>query len=228
MKKLQYTTDKFINGNWIFKPIENHTKYYIYYTNSKELTYNTINYSDIINILNTSKLKTTYIEAIKNYNTDLIKQSNIHGLSHIIRTSIFLLIISTIEKIKNHDFKIMLESILYHDIGRTNDIDDEFHGYNAINKLDFLKEKYNNTEYNIICAIITGHCIDDKHHNKVAEYFNVKNKSKYYKLLSLVKDADALDRVREYPYIDIKFLRNNTTKKLVPFAYEFFYNYENN
>ena len=135
---------------------------------------------------------------------------------------------STIEKIKNHDFKIMLESILYHDIGRTNDIDDEFHGYNAINKLDFLKEKYNNTEYNIICAIITGHCIDDKHHNKVAEYFNVKNKSKNYKLLSLVKDADALDRVREYPYIDIKFLRNNTTKKLVPFAYEFFYNYENN
>ena len=47
MKKLQYTTDKFINGNWIFKPIKDHSKFYIYYTNSKESTYNTINYSDI-------------------------------------------------------------------------------------------------------------------------------------------------------------------------------------
>lgn len=225
MNDFNNITNKFIKGNWNFKTINKNTEYHNFYIKSKQDIDNIINYKYITELLNNAEITNTYFEILKSYNYKLIKQSDIHGISHIIRTSLFLLIISILEKINIEDFKILLESILYHDIGRINDIDDEYHGYNATKEIIFLKEKYNDNDYKMICSIITGHCIDDELYENVASYFNIKNTTKYLKLLSIIKDADALDRVREYPYIDIKYLRTNSAKKLVPFAYEFFYNY---
>lgn len=46
------------------------------------------------------------------------------------------------------------------------------------------------------------------------------------KMHEILKDADALDRVRlEEPFVDINYLRTETSKKMVVFAHELFYNY---
>jgi len=86
--------NKFLNQKWIFKEIKDNTEFYKFYTNAKNTNLNQINYEQIINIVKESKILDTYINIINSYNIDLINQSNIHGLEHIIRTSLFLLIIS--------------------------------------------------------------------------------------------------------------------------------------
>ena len=226
MNKINKITNKFIKGKWKFNQID---KNYEFYKEYKKINSNTnINYNNILNNINNSELTNYYIKIMNNYNPKIINQSDIHGLSHIIRTSIFILILSTFENINIDDFKIVLESILYHDIGRTNDIDDDNHGYEATKKITFLKEQYNEEEYSLISSLITAHWLDDELYVKIARYYNIKDTKRFHKLLCIIKDADALDRVREYPYVDIKFLRTNYSKKLLPFAYELFYNYEIN
>jgi len=226
MNNIDKITNKFINGKWKFNKIDKNYEFYKEYI--KILNKENINYSKITSDINKSKLTKYYIKIIESYNPNIIKQSDIHGISHVIRTSFFILILSTLENINIKDFKILVESILYHDIGRTNDIDDERHGYEATKKIDFLKDKYNENDYSLITSLITAHCIDDNLYQKVADYYKINDTKRFYKLLCILKDADALDRVREYPYVDIKFLRTNHSKELLPFAYELFYNYELN
>ena len=159
MNEINKITNKFIKGNWKLKPIDKNYEFYKDYLKTK--TKDNLNYKTIIDTINNSDLTTHYINTINNYNDKIIKQSDIHGIAHVIRTSIFLLIISILEKTNIEDFQIILESILYHDIGRTNDIDDDRHGYEATKKIGFLKEKYNQNDFILISALITAHCIDD-------------------------------------------------------------------
>ena len=155
MNKINKITNKFIKGKWKFNPIDKNYEFYKEYIKINSNT--NINYNNILNNINNSELTNYYIKIMNNYNPKIINQSDIHGLSHIIRTSIFILILSTFENINIDDFKIVLESILYHDIGRTNDIDDDNHGYEATKKITFLKEQYNEEEYSLISSLITAH-----------------------------------------------------------------------
>ena len=107
-------------------------------------------------------------------------------------------------------------------------MDDDYHGYNAVSRLQFLKEKYNDDDYNMICGIIVSHCLDDSEYLDVASEFNITDIKRFYKLLSIVKDADGLDRVREYPYTDINYLRINSSKRLLKLSCELFYNFDAN
>lgn len=232
MDNFNYIVNKFFNSKYKFKTIKDSDEFALYYINTnKYLEENNIiklDYKTIVKKINESKHKEIYLKMIKDYKQELMFKSDIHGISHIIRTSIFLLILSVFEEISEEEFILALESILYHDVGRVNDIDDEKHGFNAINKIGFLKDKYSVEDYNYICAAITGHSIDDEKYEYVVDYFHIKDINKYLNLLNLVKDADALDRVREYPFIDIKYLRTSSAKRLVSFAYELYYNYISN
>ena len=80
----------------------------------------------------------------------------------------------------------------------------------------------------MICCLIVAHCLYDDEYINIANDFDIVDKKKLYKLLCIVKDADALDRVREYPYTDIKFLRTKYSKQLLKLSLEIYYNYELN
>ena len=114
MNDFNNITNKFIKGNWNFKTINKNTEYHNFYIKSKQDIDNIINYKYITELLNNAEITNTYFEILKSYNYKLIKQSDIHGISHIIRTSLFLLIISILEKINIEDFKILLEKLSNH------------------------------------------------------------------------------------------------------------------
>ena len=228
MKEFNNIVNKFFSNNYVFTSIDIENDFYSFYLDAKNSGFDLINYDYIVKALNSSNLTEIYLNTIKEYNDELITQIGIHGMSHIIRTSLFLLIISVLERINEKDFKLLLESILYHDVGRVNDIDDEMHGFNSTKKISFLKEYYSQEDYNMICALITAHCLDDKLYTEVSKYYSIKDDKHFYKLLSIIKDSDALDRVRDYPYVDKKFLRTHSSKQLLSFAYEFYNSYEIN
>ena len=221
---------KFLNNMPIENFKENDSNYIHSWKNSVEqlekMGYVELKYNDIIEYTKESEYVSCYKKFINKINYSLLLKSDVHGLPHIIRSSIYTLIICAYEKIKLEDFKIALECIFYHDIGRINDIDDDYHGYNATKKLLFLDEKYDNNIVNIIKFVITCHCLEDETYSEVLNYYQIGNKELALKILNIIKDADALDRVREYPYLDIKYLRTETSKKLVDFAYIFYQNFK--
>lgn len=229
MNNINNIIDKILFGSFIINKIPKKDDItYNYYNNIKENTKN-FTYEKVVKKFKKSHRTNLYLKKIQEIDFDLInKNSEIHGLDHILRTSIYALIISINQNISDYDLDIVLTSVFYHDIGRTNDIDDDNHGYNAISKLDFLKDKYSKKEFDTICCLIAAHCLDDDKYISIANEFNIANKKKLYKLLCIIKDADALDRVREYPYTDIKYLRTKISKQLLKLSYEIYYNYELN
>ena len=168
MKEFNNIVNKFFSNNYVFTSIDIENDFYSFYLDAKNSGFDLINYDYIVKTLNSSNLTEIYLNTIKEYNDELITQIGILGMSHIIRTSLFLLIISVLERINEKDFKLLLESILYHDVGRVNDIDDEMHGFNSTKKISFLKEYYSQEDYNMICALITAHCLDDKLYTEVS------------------------------------------------------------
>lgn len=165
MSEFELIFNKFRNNKMVFNKIKEETKYYNYYVLSKEELekegYNQLSYSDIINIIQSSNLSKYYCNHIKQINEKLIVDSDVHGVSHIVRASIYVLILSVLENMSLEDFKLALDSIIYHDIGRVNDIDDEMHGYNATKKLGFLENNYNIEDFNTIKFVIESHSLDD-------------------------------------------------------------------
>lgn len=232
MPEFELIFNKFRNNKMVFNKIKEGTKYYNYYVLSKEELekegYNQLSYSDIIKIIQSSNLSKYYCNHIKQINEKLIVDSDVHGVSHIVRASIYVLILSILENMSLEDFKLTLDSILYHDIGRVNDIDDEMHGYNATKKLGFLENNYNIEDFNTIKFVIESHSLDDNKDYEILKKYDIIKENRALRILKIIKDADALDRVREYPYLNIKYLRTDSSKKLVSFSCELLNSYNVN
>ena len=232
MSEFELIFNKFRNNKMFFNKIKEGTKYYNYYVLSKEEVekegYNQLSYSDIINIIQSSNLSKYYCNHIKQINEKLIVDSDVHGVSHIVRASIYVLILSVLENMSLEDFKLALDSIIYHDIGRVNDIDDEMHGYNATKKLGFLENNYNIEDFNTIKFVIESHSLDDNKDYEILKKYDIIKENRALRILKIIKDADALDRVREYPYLNIKYLRTDSSKRLVSFSCELFNSYNVN
>ena len=218
--------DPIIFQKEIFNDITNNNKIRKFYEKAKEENENYYNLNDIKKIINKSVLEDVYLNQIKNFNTDILYKSEGHGISHNIRVCFFAYIISTNEKISKRDFELIMEACKYHDIGRINDQEDEYHGKRSADNLDFLKDKYTNEELNYIKTIVTCHSICDKKFEKIALKNKVIDLERCKKMHEILKDSDALDRVRlHYPYVNIKYLRTETARKMIPFAHELFHNY---
>jgi HD superfamily phosphodiesterase len=128
----------------------------------------------------------------------MLKNKNDHTFRHAIRVCLFCFEIAKNEKLNNEQMLILLISALCHDIGRKNNSNDKEHGKKSI---EILKECLL-SNLDTISNLMVNHCLRD---------------NKTYLLLSILKDADALDRQRNDDF-DIKYLRLNSTKKLIHFA----------
>lgn len=232
MSELEIIFNKLKNRRIVINEITEGFTYYNYYILSKEKLekegYNQLSYSEIIDIIQSSTLSKYYYNHIKQINEKLIVDSDVHGISHMVRTSIYVLILSVLENMSLEDFKLTLDSIIYHDIGRVNDIDDEMHGYNATKKLGFLENNYNIEDFNTIKFVIESHSLDDNKDYEILKKYDIIKENRALRILKIIKDADALDRVREYPYLNVKYLRTDSSKKLVSFSCELFNSYNVN
>jgi HD superfamily phosphodiesterase len=148
----------------------------------------------------------------------------IHGITHSYRVAVIaLIILFFMGNRSERDALLLLFVAKYHDIGRLNNGKCEIHGYRSWNKietLDLMREfpvEFSQYERQIIKMIIENHCLDDAMAIVSLKRYFVKDENALLFLFSILKDADALDRVR-FNGLQEKFLRNHISKELITTA----------
>ena len=209
-----------------FIEIDNKSKKYKYYNKVKEELDNQYTTNDIKKIIDNSDLTKEYIKSMHYFDKTILYKSDGHGVNHNVRVSFFAYIISSNENISEKDFALIMEACKYHDIGRENDLEDKFHGTRSAHMITFLEDKYPEEELNYLKTIITCHSLNDKEFEKVAAKNRIKDIERCRKMHEILKDSDGLDRVRlKYPFVNIKYLRTEASKRMIAFSHELFYNY---
>ena len=168
-----------------------------------------------------------FVSQMKEFQTSLLYKSTIHGYNHNIRVAIIGFACAILEKYPITSIPLILDAAKYHDIGRVDDTLDDGHGYRSAQNIDFLKQKYSQKDFNVLQTIITAHSIDDNLFLNVVKHNKITDVDYCTKFYNILKDADGLDRVRlEDPTIKIEFIRTKSAKKLILWAYELYYNYQ--
>lgn len=194
---------------------------YITEKNEKEILINPSN----VTIVDTIKLKSIveYKQSIKDIlkyyplYREMIKEtifpydSQGHGKSHCLRVLFLSLLIANLEDIKDVDLIYSLcLAAAFHDIGRDNDIEDDEHGTKSYEIFQDLFGKNNIVEF-----LMLYHCKDDAIAKAELNKYNFKDSNKVWNLFKILKDADALDRVRfGIRDLDLNYLRLEVSKSL--------------
>ena len=160
-------------------------------------------------------------DILQSYNIDLndftVLQSQfnfsswMHGILHTYRVTLHCLIIGYLEQKPRAGLLSALGAII-HDMARHNEGEDYEHGADAAKlKFDQLKkhiEKYTVTEeeQEWIKRAVTKH-----------SYGEATKDDPAYDIVCMLKDADALDRLRFYD-LNPKYLRTASSKTMIPFA----------
>lgn len=166
---------------------------------------------------------------MNNIQEKYLYKSKIHGIYHSEKVVFWSYILGRDNAISKEDERILLDASKYHDIGRTNDIDDTIHGRVSALKIgnivkDSIYEQAENK--NLLYAIIELHSLDDKMENKIAQKYHLLNNTRFPILWRILKDADALDRIRyDLGYLDEfsfnpVYLRMKTSSYYIKASYE--------
>lgn len=149
-----------------------------------------------------------------------------HDLEHSNRVALLSMIIAKKEGVLENDIEdktkdILLSASYYHEIGRRR---------NAI-KFNYANgRKYKDEDSIIAQAIIESCKRKDKSMDKICEKYKIPIEKEEYarKLMNIIKDANALDRVRfdlnlqfvMKPDLNPKYLRTNSSKQLLDVSYQ--------
>ena len=149
----------------------------------------------------------------------------IHGVLHTQRVLKHSILLAGMNNLSSLEKNILYTAVAYHDIGRTCDGIDPAHGlegWKKAKRLGLIKMQ-DMSHTAIMRYVITNHSLDDDCIHKHQDG-QCPDTAKLY--LQLMKDADALDRVRIND-LDERYLRNQYSKSLVHFAQELFYSDNN-
>lgn len=118
-------------------------------------------------------------------------------------------------KLSSTELEQLSETIVYHDIGRSDDEVNDAHG--AASRRIYEGSKSNPDA--VTAFLIEYHCLDDGLAEDYLIHSPIKGKSCAWLLYQILKDTDALDRVRFGIFdLDVNFLRLSISHKLVPLA----------
>lgn len=111
------------------------------------------------------------------------------------------------------ELKQLSQVIVYHDIGRNNDGKDDRHGLAS-------RQIYEESRCDAVTSfLIEFHCRNDEDAYHYLQTSDIKAKQRAWLLYRILKDADALDRVRFGIYeLDVTYHRLPISHKLVPLA----------
>lgn len=163
-------------------------------------------------------------EIINDIDAKQLYLSKFHGLYHSEKVSFFAYLIAINQGLNDLDKEILLDAAKYHDVGRLGDSEDTMHGLASTNKLQFLKVKdiyQDPINEKLLKAIIEGHSLGDHKKRIVFDNYELDEQyySRYEQLYNILKDADALDRMRFAKtmscVLNESFLRIPYSKKLV-------------
>lgn len=114
-----------------------------------------------------------------------------HGKLHTLRVGFLAMLLGHRESINDEEMELLLEACLYHDIERTNDKIDDEHGKKAA---EFYREEFG--AWPELEFLLTYHCLKDAEAKKVYDRTDFSEEVDVWKVYQILKDADALDRVR--------------------------------
>ena len=141
----------------------------------------------------------------------------VHGVGHTRRVLKLALMLADEKNVSDGQKTLLAIAACYHDIGRINDCCDDEHGKRSVDK--FIARNFNqrhglsNDELELLFDLIMLHAVDD-------DFWTDKENMLLYQIL---KDADALDRIRfGLDDLDPKYLRLEESKKLIDFAKELY------
>lgn len=162
-----------------------------------------------------------YVKALKK---ECLYQSHIHGVNHIERVLLFGGLIAMQNGCNEEDTQLLLTACSYHDIGRIDDSLDDDHGKRSSEKLPSVIS-LPTEDMAIVRAAIYAHSIDDSRMEDVISSFAITDKQRALNIARMLKDADALDRVRVYD-LDPNYLRFPCSCQYVDFAYNLYKYYQ--
>lgn len=162
-----------------------------------------------------------YVKALKK---ECLYQSHIHGINHIERVLLFGGFIAMQNGCSEEDTRLLLTACSYHDIGRIDDSLDDDHGKRSSEKLPSVIS-LPAEDMAIVQAAIFAHSIDDSRMEDVISSFAITDKQRALNIARMLKDADALDRVRVYD-LDPNYLRFPCSCQYVDFAYNLYKYYQ--
>jgi len=146
-------------------------------------------------------------------------QSTLHGINHTYRVMCYTLYIGIALQLK-HETRLTFCAAFIHDMARRHDGYCKEHGaWAAENKLPdfvniFKKIGITNHDLSIIKAAVENH----------SELYELNKDNEAYMVSALLKDADALDRIRiSENNLNPHYLRFIQSSELIPFAKELFY-----
>lgn len=195
---------------------------------------NYINYSEndltneeVLNIISNSKFKKEFYNKIVNTNGSLYPGSYMHGVHHAHKTCLFSFVLATVLNLNEEEIDLLISASLLHDIGRTSDTESNDHGLIGAQKVNNLAIYLDNLEKKkILQFLIECHELDFEERVLISKLkkYGIKDTESVLKMLSVLKDSDALDRTRFTVYgssngaLDPNYLINNLSHQLVVFA----------
>lgn len=142
-----------------------------------------------------------------------IKPKGIHGVGHAKRVLILQEVLAQLlckEGLKLNQ-EALRWSAITHDLGRLNDDDDPIHGKRSAEWVtQNLGDRIPTSSVSTVCYLNEWHCIADKWIPEMTSE------------LAILKDADALDRVRLGDFDSSKLRFDHTLKVMIPFAQDLF------
>lgn len=169
------------------------------------------------------------LEDFVNFNDSYYNKYN--KLTHSERVLIYAASIGIGEKISKEDLSLIIEAAKLHDLGRVSNLPDPLHGQKSvglIKKFNLLQQ--DNDKLNVIFAIIDAHSAYDKNIEATLNKYDIplKEYSRVRKLCYILKDAEALDKVRffeesiitEDKTLKPHLLKTTSAKQLVSAAFE--------
>lgn len=148
----------------------------------------------------------------------------IHGISHNERVAFIAMAIGIHENLTEDELKVIINAALYHDIGRTT-AKGKAHGIESARIIDenraVLAKGFNDKELALLEFLCSIHSNPDEELEDFAKQYDIDIITAK-KFMNVLKDADALDRVRlpRFGKIDEDMLRLDYSRSLVQTAKE--------
>ncbi len=131
----------------------------------------------------------------------------IHGVGHTLRVWVHAQEIAHELGLAPWEREVLHHAALWHDVGRTHDGADYYHGAKSAGKVVGLglHAALDPVVADTALELVTHHCGDEGHAERAMQWLYEPEAS--LRLFRILKDADALDRVRLSDGVDPSFLR---------------------
>ena len=146
-----------------------------------------------------------------------------HGSEHVEDVLFWAMDIGKKEGISSGEMELLVEAAKFHDCARESV--GAVHGFNSATDFDInYGYNLNDRESSIVKSMIEYHAIPDNP-DELTKIFNkygvpIEDRASAEKLALILKDADALDRTRFPGNLDERYLRTDSSKKLIEASYQ--------